>query len=543
MTTKSRFVGANGVGGMAAVLVLAIAAGLGAGQSALAQSSSAADSYEVIDLGPRATGGDHWDGGSPAISGSHRIVWTLQAVGGLEHPAMWLDCAEGDIASRVAVVLRQGGSPIWGGALGINSSHSVVGFIRKGDAAGISWARAFVCKASGQDVSEWRELGTLAVEATSSSFAYGIDDRQPPSVVGEAHTDWNCIDDDHANQIVGAFLFNSDVSIEAPELVDLGYSGHYQHATARDVAGSIERRIAGSTESCYLDGCYEGQFGVAWEGVSSTLLQAQGGGARALGVNDEGTFVGTAQVSLYQGGECTFVAVVWEDSTSALVQLPQPAGEPSLESGHANRVSSPRNGWRTAVGSLGDAAVKWESSSTGVWVGHRLQSQVSTAFRWQLTEATDVSDDGWIVGYGWSPNEVPGGPQHAFLLKPILCVGDLDRDGVIGGVDLTLFLDALAIGSGLADLGMSGQASGADLALFLGNWGITCEATGCPAMDESSTSDRRAQGEATLQFGLGAMGFDCLGSYQGWCAQATEDQKRCLHECLLCCMQSANGGE
>ena len=39
----------------------------------------------------------------------------------------------------------------------------------------------------------------------------------------------------------------------------------------------------------------------------------------------------------------------------------------------------------------------------------------ATAAGWTLTEAQDINDNGWIVGYGYNPS----GSQQAFLLTPI----------------------------------------------------------------------------------------------------------------------------
>lgn len=55
------------------------------------------------------------------------------------------------------------------------------------------------------------------------------------------------------------------------------------------------------------------------------------------------------------------------------------------------------------------------------------------------------------------------------------CPADLDGDGRVDGVDLSLLLGAWMTDDADADLDGNGEVSGADLAIILGSWGICSE--------------------------------------------------------------------
>ena len=81
-----------------------------------------------------------------------------------------------------------------------------------------------------------------------------------------------------------------------------------------------------------------------------------------------------------------------------------------------------------------------------------------------------MSNDGYtIVGTARTPNGIQG-----FILdlpRPQTCPGDLDGDGVVGPVDLSILLGAWGTDSSQADLDGDGIVGPTDLALLLSDWG------------------------------------------------------------------------
>ena len=53
-----------------------------------------------------------------------------------------------------------------------------------------------------------------------------------------------------------------------------------------------------------------------------------------------------------------------------------------------------------------------------------------------------------------------------------ICIGDLNGDGLVNGVDLSLILGNWGLNSAAADINEDGTVDGIDLSLLLGNWGL-----------------------------------------------------------------------
>jgi probable HAF family extracellular repeat protein len=145
-----------------------------------------------------------------------------------------------------------------------------------------------------------------------------------------------------------------------------------------------------------------------WDGVGMADLGTFGGPtgySRANDINSENLVVGQAEnrplfwtrAFVYQGG--TMV------NLGTLNDLPNSEANAINDAGLIV-------GWSNS-GDPFSHAVSWESGRI-----HDLNDRVlPTTHGWRLVEAEEISDTGYIVGYGYPPGEVQ---FHAFLLTPIV---------------------------------------------------------------------------------------------------------------------------
>lgn len=560
MTTKSQFVGANGVGGMAAVVVAAIAAGLGAGHSALAQSSSAPDSYEVIDLGPWTVGAAHWNGASPAINNNHEIVWTWLDQAGNTHPAIWLDCPRADFPVKVGhpilssaagscldcILEPEGpgcdGCQYSGGAHDINAHGVAVGYALIGT-VGAGPARGWVCQTLGLGSSEVEVLGTLSTEAIGTSVLYCVDDAVAFTAAGNSMTDASCLQRSE-RAIVRAQPGSVAPLLHPGDLVEPLDPGSSVVLELSSLEGGAGLRAVGPYLSCPTTPCAsqfracEWTWGAGGSGLATLQGGSHGGGACALGGNSLRTTVGCIMDGI---PSCGWRAAIWETPASApvdLAVLDDSQGDEGLvgEGSRANKITTPEFGPTVAVGtsSAEGEAVRWVHLGAGDWRTDRLADLVSPRAPWNLIEATDISDDGWIVGVASSTD--PGTTErHAVLLRPIVCRGDLNWDGEVDGADLAVLLSGWGAMSAQGDINHDDEVDGADLAILLGNWGSTCEATGC-GDEQSVTQARQTQCRDELECSLAALGFEGVNGFKEWKATATEAQCRCACDTVMSCL-------
>jgi hypothetical protein len=124
------------------------------------------------------------------------------------------------------------------------------------------------------------------------------------------------------------------------------------------------------------------------------------------------------------------------------------------------------------------------------WCLLRLIEAIDSDAGWSdLIEATDINEDGWIVGYGLH-DEDPGPTEdlqeRAYLLIPAPqpCVGDTNNDGVVDVDDLVnVLLDWGTNGTGHnGDVDGSGMVKPLDIIAVLINWGL------CPGSSGSVLS-------------------------------------------------------
>jgi len=95
----------------------------------------------------------------------------------------------------------------------------------------------------------------------------------------------------------------------------------------------------------------------------------------------------------------------------------------------------------------------------------------SSTFNAAIGDRTDVV---FTITSSSAVNAVCTGSEMSFVLRYVAapsCLGDLNGDGLVDGVDLSMLLDAWGNTGGAADLDASGLVNGADLGIVLLAWG------------------------------------------------------------------------
>ncbi|MCJ7542951.1 MAG: DUF3466 family protein [Phycisphaerae bacterium] len=168
----------------------------------------------------------------------------------------------------------------------------------------------------------------------------------------------------------------------------------------------------------YADGISVGTRAVRWEagGTAGTELDNLGTDpsgvttALAWAINDPGTAVGYARKyvsGVFQGTR----AVRWEADGTPATELAKLGTDPN---GFTEAGANAINAFGTAVGQaskyisgslLGDRAVLWELDGDAV----DLSELIDPNSGWTLTDASYISDTGWIVGEGMFDPDGAGG--------------------------------------------------------------------------------------------------------------------------------------
>lgn len=118
----------------------------------------------------------------------------------------------------------------------------------------------------------------------------------------------------------------------------------------------------------------------------------------AWAINDKGVVVGRSELGAFR----------WKNGRISL--LPSGSGDPN-PADEANAIN--RAG--TIVGSALWSGHRWAAVWTGGAPEDLNQRSCVVGSGWQLTRATGINDDGWVVGNGTDPQ----GQTAAFLLKPL----------------------------------------------------------------------------------------------------------------------------
>jgi hypothetical protein len=198
----------------------------------------------------------------------------------------------------------------------------------------------------------------------------------------------------------------------------------------------------------------------------------------ARDVSDEHRYVGEIKDS--PATDCLDHAVYWEWEDGEIlppVDLHLAGGGGSAAESQALAI---RNHTREVVGFETGArgAMRWQYD--GSWTGASLDDLIcDEGDEWDLREAHDVNDAGWIVGWG-----TLDGIEHAFVLVPIerLCPIDVSGaygipDGIVDVSDLLAVLGQFSddpcpsLCACSADTNGDGRVNVTDLLNVLGAWG------------------------------------------------------------------------
>lgn len=549
MTVRSQFVGASGDGGVrtGGLVVGMVAVAVAFIHSrALAQETIAPDLYEVIDVGAHAYPPGVWSGASPGINNHHDVVWTAPS-GLTTHAMVRFHCPRfGFPMGEVVDLTLAAGLSGLGAATDINDAGVVVG-TQSSDA---DQGPAFVWDWTEYPGIDWTtQIPALSSLPLDFGIALGVNDAALPLIVGGSAThDW-C--SPAVQRSLGAFALEYRVGI-APSVADLGAHGEWLSSAASAVATSEPSPMGGYQQLCQsVQNPTFGARGLAW-GWPGPFAHAelQPGSCSEVsdycfGVNERSERVGTSAKHLDgegdgSGQDCIYEAVIWTTPLSDPVYLPSAGGIPEESLGGvasiANAISNTYNGLTVAVGSSGaqsaTEATRWVRDASAAWTASLLEDHISLMYGWNLSEATDLSADGWIAGYGWK-----GGVERIFLLKPIHCAGDLNGDGTTGGDDLAILYGSwgsTAASAARLDVDRNGSIGGGDLAILVSQWGQMCAPDGCVTPPPVSPA-LRAQCEEAICCSVGMVGFSTIEAFGAWRSVTPAANRVAVEECLACC--------
>ena len=239
-------------------------------------------------------------------------------------------------------------------------------------------------------------------------------------------------------------------------------AGYSSRANACDNVGAV---IAG-----WQDTVSGGRQGAVWrDGVQTLITMPSGASVGEAGVvSGDGNWV----VGLGAGSNGS-LGWRWSESTGLLTLPPTPI--PSLP--RAFPTGANEDGSRIVL----FYRTQFPPATAGegyLWIDGTLHSletlaadsgvEIPAGVRMALP--LGMSNDGYtIVGTARTPTGIQG-----FILdlpRPAGCQGDLDDDGVVGPVDLSIVLGAWGTDASEADLDGDGIVGPTDLALLLSNWG------------------------------------------------------------------------
>jgi hypothetical protein len=334
---------------------------------------------------------------------------------------------------------------------GINSTGTAVGYATK-RYDGKLFTRAVRWEASGVAATE---LGNPGTGGVTDTFAQAVNDAG--DAVGFAYKY------DSSGEYNGERAIRWDGSgTAATELGSLGWDNDGMEVSVASAINTAGTAVGYSAVTFSRGGTRLYLRAVRWDasGTAATELGDLGGESAAAAINDAGVAVGWAQKKNFDSGSVADLgrrAVRWEASGIAAIEL---GNLGTNASGYTWSEASAINTAGAAIGSAWKfhdsgnfwyvAAVRWDASgaatelrghvsainSTGTAVGSAggydgsglplgrkavywgpdslavdLNTLIDPASGWTLNVAHDISDTGWIVGYGAFDSDGPGGQE------------------------------------------------------------------------------------------------------------------------------------
>jgi len=328
--------------------------------------------YEVIDLGTVSGGSASYYG--HAINNRGEVAGTV-SWGGLHHAFLYGGGQMTDLGCLSGGTLSS--------AVDINDFGMIVGY--SGTPHGYH-AFAF---ANGM----MADLGTLG---GVDSFATAINNRG--EIAGTAYT---------ADQTQHVFTYCDGVMTDLSELASfpMNYVGVHGMNDKGEITGSAF--TGNGTVSMYV---YRG--GTMHSVAVSGWLNSDGND-----INERGQITGRAwnaasegRAVLYSEGEAVELGVLPGCSWSSGADI---------------------NDWGQVVGSNGIGEEETKAFLYDRGDMYDLNALVSGSHAWALSAAHGINDAGWITGWGTNP----AGEVHAFILKPIIELGDVNLDAEVNALD------------------------------------------------------------------------------------------------------------
>lgn len=437
------------------------------------------------------------------INNKNQVVFYRHDGSGNSTPVLWLPEDDSSIGLSAGFynLTEHDGSDDNGIALDINESTAIAG--ARGEDVGEE--EAIVWTISGGTVTGTLiDFSSSAFDEEEPSLAHGLNNASPPTVVGFA------------------YLLSHACGLEKPFGVTFGSTPQllslitdHEHGRALSVTTDSTPLAVGTVHyDCNIEPNHDsGVVSIEWEGtaVDEEIPRVTSNmGSQPLKINEAGNIAGWAREFYASSPGSLVVAAYWEDGASAAVELGNFDAHDSIEQTMAYGMNETSPLIVVGQSITANRARAWFQDEFGDWddedtdlvinLNDVLLADCSSA--WLLREAFDVSDDGWIVGWG-----LVNGIARGFVLEPdgLTCSADLASfttgnihcpDGSVDVLDLFLLLanwNTDGVGADLAS--PLDDVDVFDLFVLLGAWGPCSNPLGFIPEDEQDCMDEYGFGE------------------------------------------------
>ncbi len=517
-----------------------VASAIAPGVLSRSASAQVSDRYHVIELQPV----EGRNRAIPyAINNNGYIVGSSFTTGDLDFvPTLWVPCAGGCCPptwTAVNLMTVGSGGGLGGEARDINDAGLVAGWRLFSQPTVESGTRPYVWDLATPANSTL--LDDFAETVVRGGKAWGVNDRFPAVVVGEALTDLSCFGDP-ANKLVHAFAW---LEGDAPdELLDLAPEAG--QSLARTV-NSVEAwpTAAGYQGTCGQSSvCDSVRTGNEWtldpsligsidleEAVPSGASDAA---SEAFSINDDLLAVGYQRYepASLLGEGCFSKAAFW-DEAQEVTDLHQFSGLDVDQQSVANAISEAIGSCYRVIGESPDQdiAYRWTLSG-GTWIVEEFDGLLDGfGGSWQVLEAKGINGSQWVVGTART-SVSPIRRPVVLIHRP--CLINFDGNGTVDAGDLAVLLGAWGSAPSCGavdepDIDMNGEVDAGDLATLLGFWGSSCSdacavaefGSGQFAMGAASSGESLIDQETLLQFA----GFPSTSAFINWASGASSSER------------------